>query len=85
MEEERPWRGSTMSKDDYTVIYEQNGANYKLCKILFGADGSYYVTSPYHPAQKALLVKCTVNYNLDRMKFRFDEAIDLASAEDDER
>lgn len=67
----------------YTVVYETGGIRRKLCKIWFGPDGSYYVTSPYHPAKKALLFKATVNYASDEMTISLDEALDLASAEDD--
>ena len=69
----------------YTIAYEADGAQYKLCKIWFGADGSYYVTSPYHPAERALLMKATVNYADSAMRSYFHEALDLASAEDDNR
>jgi hypothetical protein len=72
-------------KAKHTVIYEKDGQHYKLCKIFFGTDGSYYVTSPYHPAKRAFLVKQTVNYDLSEMKIPLEQAIDLAAAEDDEK
>lgn len=74
-----------MPAGKYTVIYNVGGIRRKLCKVWFGSDGSYYVTSPYHPAEKALLFKATVNYALDEMAISFDEALDLASAEDDDK
>lgn len=74
-----------MGYGNYTIIYEQAGISYKLCRIFFGADGSYYVTSPYHPEGKAALVKATVNYSLAEMYIPFEQAIDIASAEDDEK
>jgi hypothetical protein len=69
----------------YTVIYERDGERYKLCKIFFGNDGSYYVTSPYHPAEGAVLFKATVNYALDEMEVSLEQALDVAAAEDDEK
>lgn len=74
-----------MPRGKYTIVYEKDGARYKLCKIWYGTDGSYYVSSPYHPAQKALLMKFTVNYARSDMQIPFEQAIDLAAAEDDER
>jgi hypothetical protein len=68
----------------YTVVYEKGGHRYKLCKIFFGSDGSYYVTSPYHPAEGATLLKATVNYALSEMEIPVEQAIDAAAAEDDE-
>ncbi len=74
-----------MSKGNYTVLYEKDGVTYKLCKILFGSDGSYYVTSPYHPAEKAVLLKMTVNYALQETVIPIEQAVDIASAEDDDK
>lgn len=74
-----------MGHGNYTVLYEKDGTVYKLCKVLFSADGSYFVTSPYHRADKAILIKATVNYALDKMDIPFKQAVDLASAEDDEK
>jgi hypothetical protein len=45
-----------------TVVVQKGGSLYKVCKIWFGQDGTYYVTSPYHRARQAMLVKATVNY-----------------------
>ncbi len=69
----------------YTVLYEKGGECYKLCKIIYGPDGSYYVTSPYHPSTEAVLGVQTVNYALSEMTFSAEETIDTASADDDER
>src|SRR5207249_547970 len=55
-----------------------------LVRVGFTADGSYYVTSPYHPESKALLWLATVNYTLDESRMTFDEAIELASTDDDQ-
>jgi len=45
-----------------SIVVRKGGSHYKVCKIWFGQDGTYYVTSPYHQARKAMLVKATVNY-----------------------
>lgn len=47
---------------DYTIAYESASGVFDLCKILFGGDGSYYLTAPYHPANRAVAGKITVNY-----------------------
>lgn len=74
-----------MGYGNYTILYETGGIHYKICKILFGADGSYYVTSPYHPAQKAAVMKMTVNYSQREILIPYEELIDTASADDDEK
>jgi hypothetical protein len=67
------------------VVFEVEGRLWKLCRIFFGRDGSYYVTAPYHPLGKALLSKATVNYSLAEMTIPFEEMLDSASLDDDER
>jgi len=52
---------------------------------MFGSDGSYYVTSPYHPDHQAVLTKMTVNYAQREMKIALQEAIDVASLDDDDK
>lgn len=74
-----------MPSGNYLVVYRKGGVNYKLCRVFFGTDGSYYVTSPYHPAQKAVLVKMTVNYAREYMEVPLEQMVDIASAEDDEK
>ncbi len=69
----------------YTVLFENAGECYKLCKIIYGPDGSYYVTSPYHPSKEAVLSILTVNYALSEWEIPMEEAVDLASLDDDER
>lgn len=70
---------------DYTVAYDRDGAVVDLCKILFGADGSYYVTAPYHPADRAIAAKYTVNYARQNDLLELEEAQELAVVDDDER
>jgi len=74
-----------MSYGKYTVVYSKRGVDHKLCKVWFGGDGSYYVTSPYHPDGKAWLFRVRVNYALNSKTIPFEELIDTASVDDDER
>jgi hypothetical protein len=76
-----------MSK--HTVMISTNGRLYKICKIWYGSDGSYYVTVPYHPANQAVLLKQPVNYvqsvptSVDHEYVTpLDEAIDVGSSDD---
>lgn len=73
-----------MSYGKYTIAFRKAGVTYKLCKIWFGADGSYYVTSPYHPEGRAFLIKFRVNYSLQEMTVPLEDAIDTAGVDDDE-
>jgi hypothetical protein len=74
-----------MSYGKYTVIFTKQSVSYKLCKIWFGVDGSYYVTSPYHPEGNAWLFKVRVNYARQEMTIPAEELVDVASADDDAR
>jgi hypothetical protein len=70
-----------MPETRYTVLFNKNRTNYKLCKIIFGADGSYYVTVPYHSANKGVFLKYTVNYSKLEMVIPFQQALDMASGD----
>jgi hypothetical protein len=70
---------------DYTVAYSSDQGIVDLCKILFGGDGSYYVTAPYHPADKAIAAKVVVNFAKQDGLFQLDDAVELAVLDDDER
>jgi len=39
---------------DYTVAYCAGGKTVDLCRIIMGGDGSYYVTAPFHPHNRAI-------------------------------
>ncbi len=73
-----------MPTKKWTVAYRRQGTTRKLCKILFGQDGSYYVTVPYHPARKALIFKHEVNYARAEQEMQLDSALELATLEDDD-
>lgn len=69
----------------YTVAYERDGNAVDLCKVIFGGDGSYFVTAPYHPHNRATAAIITVNYAEDEGTVALADAIDLAVLEDDDR
>jgi hypothetical protein len=69
----------------YTIVYRQAGTHYKVCRLWFGRDGSYYVTAPYHPERRAFLMTTRVNYALNEATQSFEDAIDTAGFHDDER
>jgi hypothetical protein len=71
-----------MAKTKYTILFEREGLFYKLCKIIFGADGSYYVTIPYHSADKGIFLKCTVNYDQFEMMIPVGDSLDIASSDE---
>ena len=69
--------------DRTTIVVHKAGRLYKICKIWFGSDGSYYVTSPYHKSKKATLVKTTVPYGLGREELvPLSAMLDIASLDD---
>ena len=46
----------------HTVWYRKENRCYKVIKIGFGGDGSYFVCAPYHPLNTAIVGKIRVNY-----------------------
>ncbi len=74
-----------MAHSSYRIVYERGDRQYKLVQIVFGRDGSYYVTSPYHPEGKAILLLATVNYALGQMAIKNEDAIELASVDDEQK
>jgi hypothetical protein len=72
-------------RGSYRILLEVEGSLRKICRILYGRDGSYFVTAPYHRGQGAALLKLTVNYAKSSMDVALDEAIETASIEDERR
>jgi hypothetical protein len=70
----------------YAVWYEIDKRYFKLSKVGFGGDGSYFVTAPYHPLDTALLGKMRVNYAAKKpvaLREAIDQALELAVLDDD--
>lgn len=71
---------------DYTIAYKPaDGDPVDLCKILFGGDGSYYVTAPYHPFDRAVAAIITVNYTATEGYVSLSDALELGVVEDDQQ
>ncbi|WP_123863416.1 hypothetical protein [Burkholderia plantarii] len=68
----------------FTVAIQKGAEIYKLSKIIFGRDGSYFVAAPYHSNDQAVLYKATVNYSMGEQEIARDSFIDIAVANDDE-
>jgi hypothetical protein len=68
----------TSQYGEWRVVVETPAGMFKICRIFFGADGSYYVTSPYHPRMRAVLWKTTLNYTKQTRTIALRQAIDLA-------
>lgn len=73
-----------MRSDKTTLILQKGGTKYKLIKIIFGSDGSYYVTAPYHNQKKAFLGKATVDYRKHEQWISTDEIIEASVLDDDD-
>ena len=71
-----------------TVWCRMAGRSYKVFKVGFGGDGSYYVTTPYHPLNTAIAAKVQVNYANSQglgIKQVLEDALEIAVVDDDER
>lgn len=69
----------------YTVSYGHDGFVVDLCKIIFGGDGSYFVTAPYHPHDQAVAGILTVNYAFEENNISLTDSVDLALVDDDDQ
>lgn len=74
-----------MINKTHTIVLNDGETYYKLCKIIYGADGSIFITSPYHPSKEAIVFLATVNYALQEIEVPFEEFIDAASIDDDNK
>lgn len=72
-----------MATARYTVIWEQDGRRHKLTRLFIGSDGSYYVTCPYHEAERVVLSKRRVNY--PKPPHLVSEPLEVAVFQDDDR
>ncbi len=73
-----------MPKANYRILLNDGDKLLKICRIIYGSDGSFYVSVPYHPEKKAVLFILTVNYRRQQQDIGFKEAIDLAGYTDEE-
>jgi hypothetical protein len=69
----------------YTIAYSCDEGTFDLCKVIIGGDGSYYVTAPYHPQNRAVLGIFTVNYAHPPTGLLLNRAVELATLDDDDK
>jgi len=74
-----------MISETHTIIVASGKERRKLLKIIYGKDGSLYILSPYHPIPRAVVFKGTVNYSEAESKMHYDELIEVAVVDDDEK
>jgi hypothetical protein len=71
-----------VERNDWVVVFVSGGERYKLVRILFGSDGSYFVSCPYRDADRAHLAIVTVNYAKQEMQVALDQTVASAAASD---
>jgi hypothetical protein len=69
----------------YTLAYDSGSTRVDLCRVVFGGDGSYYVTAPYHPADRALAGVYTVNYAQTETLISLADGLELAVLDDERK
>ena len=77
--------GTSMRSWKHTVVIDRLGKSHKLCKIMYGRDGTYMVTCPYHPEKKALLHMSTMNFDVSPAWQPLGAAIEIAALDDDKQ
>jgi hypothetical protein len=72
-----------MRSNKTTIVLKKGEKQYKLCKIIFSTDGSYFVTAPYHMGNSACLFKVNVDYRKNIQEISYDEIIEKMELEDE--
>ena len=66
------------------MVLQKVDTKYKLIKIIFHKDGSYFVTAPYHNQKKAFLFKMEVDYQKHQQIISHSETIENTALDDDD-
>lgn len=72
-----------MRSNKTTLIFQKNERQLKLFKLIFHADGSYFVTAPYHKENSAFVFKAIVDYRKNTQSTPLDEMIDKMELDDE--
>ncbi|HEX3856718.1 MAG TPA: hypothetical protein VHY30_05415 [Verrucomicrobiae bacterium] len=67
----------------HRICFSDGKQTYKICRVFYGQDGSFYATVPYHPQKKAVLFLATVNYSKHEQRIATKELVELADLEDE--
>ena len=77
---------STVSSyGSWTIQFIQGEDIFKLCRIWFGADGSYYVTAPYHTTRQAAVFIASVFYDRPTQRVIWKESVTRCALFDDDK
>ncbi len=71
--------------DGWTVQLTTGRETYKIFRLWFGQDGSYYVTAPYHSAREAIAFIATVYYDRAESKMERQNFVRTALFDDEEK
>ncbi len=66
------------TKGSYRITVKIDNGVYRLTRIWFGSDGSYYVGTPVPTPGEARLFKMTVDYTEQETSASLSEVVDLA-------
>lgn len=67
-------------RSSYRVAWRVGSSLYRVTRIVYGSDSSYYLIAPTHPSQRALFAKFTVNYAKQELLVAFKDFVDVAAA-----
>lgn len=57
-----------------------DGTTRRVCRVWYGANGSWYVSTPVSPTQRAVLLIMTINYAKAELAVKLREAVDSGEA-----
>ncbi len=72
-----------MIDNNHTIVLKNKSEYFKLVKLIYGRDGSIYISSPYHKSQDAIVILATINYAKGEIDIKLEETIENASVDDD--
>jgi hypothetical protein len=72
-----------MKSNKTTLIFQKNEKQFKLFKLIFHPDGSYFVTAPYHQENSAFVFKAVVDYRKHTQTTPFNEMIEKLELDDE--
>jgi hypothetical protein len=73
-----------MKSDKTTIVLKKGVKQFKLFKIIFQTDGTYFITAPYHNCNSACLFKVIVDYRKSTQTISWSETLDKMELDDEE-
>ncbi|RPI70125.1 MAG: hypothetical protein EHM47_12685 [Ignavibacteriales bacterium] len=74
-----------MKSNKATLILKKSDKQFKLFKIIFHSDGSYFITAPYHTGNSAFLFKVNFDFRKHIQTIPLNETLEKMELDDEEQ